>query len=131
MPSTSFLEPNTKPVRCCSDVGSTPSVGWWPVLALPRSLLHDETDGIGLVKQAGGRLWTRPWCRGYKNTPRRTKMRCASATMEAIQRMLKVLAARPGLVGQALVHIAFDGQVSVYEALHPSGDASRIDAPLV
>jgi hypothetical protein len=46
--------------------------------------------------------------RGYRNTPPRIRMRCASATMLAIQRMLKSLAAGARFASQAFVHIAFD-----------------------
>ena len=71
--------------------------GWRPVLARPPACSMMQRDRVGLVQQAQApRLAPGPCVsRGYRNTPPRIRMRCASATSEAIQRMLKSLPRGP------------------------------------
>ena len=73
-------------------------------------LLDDHRHRVGLVQQpqAAGLRSGPCVSRGYMKTPPRIRMRCTSATSEAIQRMLKSSPRGAALAGQALVDVALD-----------------------
>src|SRR5690606_11472980 len=96
--SPSSRVPRINPMRSCRLVGVTSSSGSRPVLARPPAC--STMKPIGFASYSRRR---RPACvrslrsRGYMNTPPRSRMRCVSATSEAIQRMLKSRPRGPAL----------------------------------
>ena len=108
MRSTSGSQPRISGTRWCSALGHDIENRSAPGEAAPPGLL-DRAWPWDWPRRAGAaaRAWPASLVsRGYMNTPPRIRMRCISATSEAIQRMLKSLPRRPAVARQALVDIA-------------------------
>ena len=113
MRSTSDRQPRISGTRWCNSLGTQIEHAAASPGGGAAGLLDDHGHGIGLVEQpqAPG-LGSAPWCPcGYMNSPPRIRIRCTSATSEAIQRMLKSLRADAAMAREAFDDVAFDGRL--------------------
>ena len=108
-------------MRWWSASGGTSRIGPRPVDASPPACSISMPIGLASYSRRKrlGLEGSLP-SRGYRNTPPRIRIRCTSATMDAIQRMLKSRAAHVGLAGAAFTDVALDRRF-------PEARVARVD----
>ncbi len=94
--STSFFEPRITLTRWCSCSGCMSRMRCVPVMAAPPACSTSRLMGLAsYIRRSLPALPGSRASQGYMKMPPRVRMRCTSATIEAIQRMLKFLPRGP------------------------------------